>query len=423
MSIQPAFFRSAPAKRLLDRTAKIAAAPMTLHHALDNDNELPILRWGGCEACAFVASLPDGTGTCRASRRRAAALAKSQDVPVTFVCHLGFTCVSVPPIANSDYTITLGPYIPAETDHDIAFDVTHGLRALLGSWPKNAPLPFELSDVRSVPGGTVSAVAEWTMEALRETAAAVEAEEAASNDEDAANMASPESKPKIDNADSAAPTHGYSWTSLAALALLCGHSRIVRTALKDRLEEVGAAPNASHETARAFLVQATSKLLETARMMGGATENAQAAYPAFVAEVSANRTTPEMLAAAMRVLRRVRPNNTQQLPDYLPRLVDVVYKQYKHDLMLGDIANTFGLAPSTITRALARRVNGAFCEYLGRVRMEQACRLLRTTRLSADAVGKRVGIRDQSNFGKLFKRYVGMTPGRYRKRYQNKTTR
>lgn len=72
-------------------------------------------------------------------------------------------------------------------------------------------------------------------------------------------------------------------------------------------------------------------------------------------------------------------------------------------------------------RTLQRRWTSAFgcppLEWLQRVRVEEARRLLEETALPWDAITRECGYSDGSTFRELFSRTVGWTPGRYRGTY------
>jgi two-component system response regulator YesN len=85
---------------------------------------------------------------------------------------------------------------------------------------------------------------------------------------------------------------------------------------------------------------------------------------------------------------------------------------------LQEMAKLLGQSPSAISHRLERKFGMSYSDYLARLRMEEAKRLLRHTKLSATAIGPRVGIRDQSNFTKTFKRFIGMTPAEYREQHR-----
>lgn len=418
MKVAPAFFRNESVYPLLERAAKAAAVPMSLHFHAHDGNELHLLGWGNCKICTRANKSSNGFRGCCESRMQAAITARQQHAPVTFVCPLGLTCVSVNALEGYDYVITFGPYVPAEAAEGIEHDVVKGLRKIEGEYGFDGELPVELTDVRAIPAGAVSALAEWVRDALHQELLSQEhamtvADETACDDTDVL-------APEIERRTSVLLVGTEKWVSLAALALVCGHYPLVREFLENRVEELSALKKTSPESVRAFLIQATAQLLETARKMGGVTESAQQHYGSFVSEIEGASAPKKMLGVAMRLLRKVRADVGRPVPPYLPTLVSEVHKNYRKSYELSQFAEVHHLAASTVTRALACRINATFTEYLGRVRIEQAQRLLRNTKLSAGKIGVRVGITDQSNFGKLFLRYTGVNPGAYREKFQRK---
>ena len=57
-------------------------------------------------------------------------------------------------------------------------------------------------------------------------------------------------------------------------------------------------------------------------------------------------------------------------------------------------------------------------EYLTRVRIEEAKRLLHNPQYLIDEIAENIGYDDASYFTKVFKRYEGVTPTQYRKTLQ-----
>jgi len=414
MKVSPAFFRSDPVKQLLDRAAKASAVSMSLHYHAHDGNELHILGWGNCKVCSRANKASNGARACCESRMRAALPTLQQHTPVTFVCHLGLTCVSIAALAGHDYVITFGPYIPAEADQEIGYDVIEGLREIEGEYGFDEDVPVELDDLRTIPAGAVSALAEWLHEALHGEMLNQEQsdnEEEPADDEESIDAEAEEKRKIILLAGS------DTWVSLAALALACGHYLLAREFLGNRIEEVMLLKKASPESVRAFLMQATSRILERARKMGCATESARQRYREFVSEIETIVEPEMLLKSSMRVLRKVRTEDGRPVPAYLPDLVKEVHKHYKKDYRLSRFAQAHHLAASTVTRALECRINATFSEYLGRIRIEKAQKLLRNSQMPAAKIASKVGIPDQSNFGKMFLRYTGMNPGAYRNKF------
>jgi AraC-like DNA-binding protein len=57
--------------------------------------------------------------------------------------------------------------------------------------------------------------------------------------------------------------------------------------------------------------------------------------------------------------------------------------------------------------------------YIMKLRMEHFCRLLETSGLPVSTAADQSGFIDNSNFSTLFKKYKGMTPTEYRKKYRS----
>lgn len=419
MTVTPDFFRRRDVLRLLERAMAVTAVPASIHYCAGHEDELHILGRGGCAACRWVNALAEGAAACRVSRGKARALTRRQDVPVTFVCHLGFVCVSARALAENDYILTFGPYIPADAAEAIYDDVSRGLEAIGACAADMQEMPFDLDDLRRAPAGAVSAAVEWLVEGLRDLCDAADVP----NDEPAHPTApEPEAAFKAATCDPAVQPDVQ--MSMAALALLCGLIKHARATLAELLEEEVFSGNDRPEHLQAKLIQAVSAMLDAARNMGGDVERAWQRYPAFVSAVRGLDDPRHMLKKAMNVLSRVHPEKGGKrplLPPYLPEVVSCIYDAYTDNLRLINIAEKVAMAPSSISRALEQRTGASFSEFLGRVRIAHGRRLLRNTRLSASDAGKRVGIADQSNFGKLFLRYSGCSPGVYRRRFRPKS--
>ena len=60
-------------------------------------------------------------------------------------------------------------------------------------------------------------------------------------------------------------------------------------------------------------------------------------------------------------------------------------------------------------------------DYLNMYRIDSACRMLRVSGCSVTEAGFSCGFNDLSYFVKTFKKYKGVTPKQYRKRYESET--
>lgn len=86
------------------------------------------------------------------------------------------------------------------------------------------------------------------------------------------------------------------------------------------------------------------------------------------------------------------------------------------DLDRDQVAAVIGLSPAHFSRLLKKKAGAGFGELLGRLRIDRACGLLRSTDKSLVAISLEVGFSDQSYFTKVFRRHTGLTPKEWRRR-------
>ncbi|MBN2309170.1 MAG: PocR ligand-binding domain-containing protein, partial [Candidatus Hydrogenedentes bacterium] len=172
-----AFFHTDDVRRVIDRAARAAAMPVSVHFVGGGEEGACPVSAGRCGACAYVAGRPGGPAACRASRLPAATTALRRNAPVAFLCHMGFGCVAAPALPGVDaaFALTLGPYCPAEAPQTLSRDFRAGLAALdeAGESPEDAEMP-SLSDIPLAVSQAVPVLAAWASDELGRLWRAVE---------------------------------------------------------------------------------------------------------------------------------------------------------------------------------------------------------------------------------------------------------
>jgi transcriptional regulator GlxA family with amidase domain len=77
-----------------------------------------------------------------------------------------------------------------------------------------------------------------------------------------------------------------------------------------------------------------------------------------------------------------------------------------------------GLTPRTFKRRFKAATGHTPIDYVQRIRVERAKRLLETSDESIEQISWAVGYEDPASFRRLFKRLTGVTPGAYRQRFK-----
>jgi len=88
-------------------------------------------------------------------------------------------------------------------------------------------------------------------------------------------------------------------------------------------------------------------------------------------------------------------------------------------VQVGDAARMCGMSESHFMTFFKRVTGLSFMKYLNQHRIQRAQAFLERTDRSLADIGVDVGFCDQSYFGAVFYRHVGITPAAYRRRYQN----
>ena len=101
------------------------------------------------------------------------------------------------------------------------------------------------------------------------------------------------------------------------------------------------------------------------------------------------------------------------LPPLLSRAMVYLRQSFEEDLSLRRVSGHFNVTADYLGSLFRQHLGCTWREYLFRVRIAHARRLLETARHSVGEIAHRVGFKDQAHFGKVFKRLVGKSPGRY----------
>lgn len=112
------------------------------------------------------------------------------------------------------------------------------------------------------------------------------------------------------------------------------------------------------------------------------------------------------------------------LTERIDKLDDVVHQaivwmseNLHKDINIDQLASDLAVSPRTFIRRFNQATSKPPKQYLQKMRINEAKRLLETTRLSIDHITSRVGYSDVSSFRRLFKREVDLSPTEYRKQF------
>lgn len=105
--------------------------------------------------------------------------------------------------------------------------------------------------------------------------------------------------------------------------------------------------------------------------------------------------------------------------DLVKRIVDFCEMHYTEKITIEELAQRFNYSKSHITRACKKELGMSFAEFLRQKKICRACGELEKTNHKVYYIAKMVGFNDIPHFTECFKKYIGMTPGEYRKKQRN----
>jgi AraC-like DNA-binding protein/ligand-binding sensor protein len=156
------------------------------------------------------------------------------------------------------------------------------------------------------------------------------------------------------------------------------------------------------------------------------------------AAINSGNTEDAMIETNNRYLRRIQEaKNIEELTDVLHISVErmagqifsfqgvrhasalrkaerFIWENYTRKISLQEIAAASGLSAPYFSTIFKEEMGENLSSYLNRLRVEKASHMLTETDLTLSEIAVACGFEDQSWFSKIFKNYIGISPGRYR---------
>jgi AraC family transcriptional regulator len=123
----------------------------------------------------------------------------------------------------------------------------------------------------------------------------------------------------------------------------------------------------------------------------------------------------EILAEASRD-RFSEPERTA--PRWLIRARDLLHDRFREELSFDEVAGAIGVHPVHLARTFRRHFGRTPGDYLRRLRVEFACRMLATSDTALAEIALDAGFADQSHFTRTFRGQMDMTPGEFRRNFR-----
>lgn len=103
----------------------------------------------------------------------------------------------------------------------------------------------------------------------------------------------------------------------------------------------------------------------------------------------------------------------------LDEILHYIHHNYASNITLEDISQLFGYNRSYLGKIFSKKMGQNFNSYIDQVRIERSKELLLSDDAKVYSIAARVGYKNVDYFHIKFKKYVGISPAEYRKRYKD----
>jgi AraC-like DNA-binding protein len=108
------------------------------------------------------------------------------------------------------------------------------------------------------------------------------------------------------------------------------------------------------------------------------------------------------------------PEHVSPLHRKISTIVRFINTHFAEPMRLEELAEQFEISPAYLSRMFKEITGFSLVEYVNLVRVQEAQRLLATTRLKVIVIAEQVGFGSLVQFGRVFRQMTKMTPLRYR---------
>lgn len=133
-------------------------------------------------------------------------------------------------------------------------------------------------------------------------------------------------------------------------------------------------------------------------------------------EEEIHKVHSEMIEGYTNKMRRIKL--TGVFSKQIVKAVDYIICNLHSRILLNDVAHHLKISPSYLSRLFRQETGETFSEYVNRLKIEEASSLMLYTECSDSEVSNMLAYSSQSYFIKVFQKYKGTTPKKYKKKYK-----
>lgn len=122
-------------------------------------------------------------------------------------------------------------------------------------------------------------------------------------------------------------------------------------------------------------------------------------------------------AVSIKAMNLIKERKRAETKKTIDHIVDYLNKHYSEDINLNSVSVQFYINFAYLSRMFKNEIGQNFNDYITKIRMEAAVKLLKHDELKMSNISEMIGFEDVNYFLKKFKKYFNCTPTEYRKKF------
>lgn len=111
---------------------------------------------------------------------------------------------------------------------------------------------------------------------------------------------------------------------------------------------------------------------------------------------------------------REKPKSISKENRYVTHIIRFMYKNLHRNLTLNEVLIEFGYSKSYLNEIFQKATKHSPMDFYLNIKMQEACKLLRSSDLLVYEIAQQLGYKDQYYFSRIFKKIIGVSPLTYR---------
>lgn len=373
--------------------------------------------FGKAKYCGVLGETPLCGSNCAAGLSKASQYAQQSGGAYIFSCQAGLDLIAFPLTDKGDIlgSVIVGPFLMDHPDHTM-------LSALVEEFPLPAPVLLKaydtLSDMQPVPPSRVNDLSKLLSYLLSplipsERALLLQAKEKLSQQSRINETI------QMYKEQDFLPDQSYFYRREANL--LCkvknGNIREAKSLLNETIGYMIFAAGRDIEVVRTRSVELTILLSHIALESGARAGNIYELNSKFLPLINHEKNLEDLCYLLQNVVECFMDTMFHESDKgnyHIRQALQFMAENYAQQITLEMVAEHVELSPSYFSTLFRRTTGVSFRSHLCQIRVEESKHLLLHTRYSLSDIAVAVGFTDQSYYCKVFKRIVGITPGKYR---------